>query len=77
MPWRRPGTAKAWVRSQVSPFGNCGGQSGIERGQYHSTDVQDFPFIHMLLLPEGKPAKSVNLLKNSAFFFLEMAEHWM
>jgi hypothetical protein len=38
---RRPLTAESLVRSQVSPCGNCDGQSGTGTGQYHSTDVLD------------------------------------
>jgi hypothetical protein len=47
---RRPLTAEAWVRSRVSPYGICGGQSSTGTGvspstsilpcQFHSTGAQ-------------------------------------
>jgi hypothetical protein len=42
---RRPPTAEAWVRARVSPFGFCGGQSGIETGFSPSSSVSPVSII--------------------------------
>jgi hypothetical protein len=46
---RRPSTAEAWVRARVSPFGFCGGQSGIETGFSPSSSVSPVSIIPLEL----------------------------
>jgi len=70
---RRPLTAEAQVRSQVSPCEIYGGQSGNETGFSPSSyvfPVSIFPpnsiliFIYMLFLPEGQTGEAWEPTKN-------------
>jgi hypothetical protein len=56
---RRPLTAEAQVRSRVSPYGICGGQSGTGTGFSQSTSLFPCQFHSTGALLQGKTKKTI------------------